>query len=590
MWWDCYAVAQIQHQQHHERPGDAAEAARLEHSALLGPRRWLFGAALLAFALSLFFNPYVDVSAFYLAREDRWLLLGGAGLMVAVSIRLRGRDAPLAAGIRLPLVVAATLFLACLAGHYWVLAGYDQSRDEQMATFDAAVFASGRLVQPIPTLWRDHAGALNTLYMYPAEHQGAWISSYLPLNAALRALAGFIATPALTGPLMTVIGALALWGCARRIWPQDREAPVVALLLYTASGQVIVTGMTAYAMPAHLALNLTWLWLFLRRAWWADAAALAVGFVAVGLHQPLMHPMFAAPVLSLLLLEKQWRRAAVYALGYAAIGIFWLWWPSWTWTLVQATAGAQQPQGVDYFTRLAMTVLRGDRNLPYMLVNLLRFVAWQHILLLPLLVLSLKIARKDRLAGALAAGVLLTTFVMAVILPFQGHGFGYRYLHGLIGNCILLAVYGWKSLGARQGTWRALLLRTSIAGIVVLVPLQLWMAHGLYASAAEVSARIEASDADYAVVGEEDVSFAFNLVHNPPLLDRRPVRLARGAVDPTLARLICANHASVALIGDGVLEPIAAYYGASQMTTADDANRAFAPMLARAGCRVIFLG
>jgi hypothetical protein len=32
---------------------------------------------------------------------------------------------------------------------------------------------------------------------------------------------------------------------------------------------------------------------------------------------------------------------------------------------------------------------------------------------------------------------------MAVILPSQGEGFGYRYLHGAIGTAILLAVYGW---------------------------------------------------------------------------------------------------------------------------------------------------
>src|SRR3546814_16107538 len=76
--------------------------------------------------------------------------------------------------------------------------------------------------------------------------------------------------------------------------------------------------MTAYAMPAHLTINLCWLWFVLRRRWWADAAALTLGFFAVGLHQFHYHPLFAAPILFLLLLRKAWGRAAFYALGSLA--------------------------------------------------------------------------------------------------------------------------------------------------------------------------------------------------------------------------------------------------------------------------------
>src|SRR3546814_21083899 len=84
---------------------------------------------------------------------------------------------------------------------------------------------------------------------------------------------------------MTLLGALALWGCARRIWPENREAAVVALLLYAGTGQIWLNGMTASAMPAHLTINLCWLWFVLRRRWWADAAALTTGFVEGGLTQ-----------------------------------------------------------------------------------------------------------------------------------------------------------------------------------------------------------------------------------------------------------------------------------------------------------------
>src|SRR3546814_17821973 len=96
------------------------------------------------------------------------------------------------------------------------------------------------------------------------------------VNAWLRALCGWVAVPTRTGPLWTRLGALALWACARRIWPENREAAVVALLLYAGTGQIWLNGMTAYAMPAHLTVNLCWLWLVLRRRWWADIVALTL--------------------------------------------------------------------------------------------------------------------------------------------------------------------------------------------------------------------------------------------------------------------------------------------------------------------------
>src|SRR3546814_13200414 len=104
-------------------------------------------------------------------------------------------------------------------------------------------------------MWWDHADALNPMYMFITDHREAWASAYLPANAALRAAVGWVAAPALTGPLLTPLGALALWGCARRIWPENREAAVVALLLYAGTGQIWLNGMTAHAMPAHLTIR-----------------------------------------------------------------------------------------------------------------------------------------------------------------------------------------------------------------------------------------------------------------------------------------------------------------------------------------------
>ncbi|MEQ1510325.1 MAG: hypothetical protein ABL909_08020 [Sphingopyxis sp.] len=544
--------------------------------------KWQIGAVMAALLLTLISSAQVNLTAMFLRQQDLILLGLGLALLAICGMRLAPQSRALSGRRYLLPLAAMVLALACLTGHTLVLGGYDMSRDEQMVIFDAAVFRSGHLTAALPALWRDAADALNTSFMIPAASRGAWVSAYLPGNAALHAVAG-----SLTAPLLSALGLIALWGCVRRLWPEDRELPIVALLLYIGSGQVVVTGMTAYAMSGHLALNLVWLWLFLRRHWRADVAALAVGFLATGLHQPLMHPMFAAPILFLCLIDRQWHRAALYLLGYAVICAFWLWWPGVMWGMVQASADATQPAGVDYASRLMQTVMGGDgARFPNMLANLLRFAAWQHLLLLPLFAMGIIALRGHRLFAALAAGVGLTALVMTVILPYQGHGFGYRYLHGLIGSVILVALHGWKLAVDKQPEWRPLLIRTTVCGLALTLALQVWMAHRFYAPYARASAAIEASDADYAVIDPEAAPFAQDLVINQPDLSNRPIRLDSMAVKPQLVTRLCQNRARVAFVSSGVLADIHAYF-----TMQADANVALrsaelSRSFAAAGCRV----
>lgn len=535
-------------------------------------------------------SGFQNLTAFFLRSQDIWLLLGAAAIAMGASWRASLRYAAFAWARWYAPVAALLLVLICYAGHYWVLSGYAMSRDEQMALFDASIFASGRLVAPLPSAWVPHADALNTLFMLPIEHPTAWVSGYLPMNAMLHALVGLVADPVLTGPLLVGLGAIALLGCVKSLWPDRPEALLVALLLYATSGQILITGMTSYAMSAHLALNLGWLWLFLQRRGLADWAALGVGFVAVGLHQPLFHPLFAAPILALLLVERAWRRALLYGIGYVAICVFWLLWPQWMYGLVAGADSGAPARGVDYVSRLIDVVRAGDTaRLANMAANLLRFLAWQPILLLPLAVMARPVIKRGGLPAALAWGAALPVGVMLVILPYQGHGFGYRYLHGVIGNLVLLAVYGWIELGDRLPIWRAALLRITIAGALIILPVQAWMAHGFYAPFARVSAAIERSEADYALIGAEDAPFSLDLVINRADLSNRPVRLIAEKVDGSLTEQICRPGSSVALIGDGLLSDISAYFGQAAEYNASSRAATVAPRRKTAGCVVTAL-
>lgn len=546
---------------------------------------WLVPAVLLAIAGALLLVPMRgNVTRLYLARQDFPVLLLGLLLIAAMGWRLAVRERPIDLSPWQLRVIALVLLVITFAGHWLVLLGHDQSRDEQMASFDAAVFASGRLVAGLPALWHQHASALNTLFMISLPEQQAWISAYLPVNAAIRALIGtLLGTPWLTGPLFTIIAIAAIWGCARRLWPERRESAAIAVLLLATSGQVLMAGMSSFAMSGHLALNLVWLWLFLRRRLAGDLGCLVVGFLATGLHQPLFHPLFAAPILLLVVLERDWRRTVLFLIGYLAIGLFWLGWPGLMTDMIGAGAGSG---GAGYLDRLLDTLGQGSPNrLQLMVANLLRFFAWQPLVLAPLLVIGATAARRDAMVAALLGGIVLTILVMLVILPYQGHGFGYRYLHGLIGNAILLGLHGFHQLGERTGRWRALLVHSVIASAIVIVPLQAWMSRRDYAPQASVSREIAARDVDYFVVGIWDAPFSIDLVTNPPALDVRPIRLFADQLKPDAIAAICATRPSIALADRKLLDPIFAYSGTFN-SPIEARNRALGAKLSAAGCRV----
>ena len=549
------------------------------------------GLCLVAFELPAIAPAWVDMSTVFLQFQDRWLLLGAAVLFAMACLRLPAASRPLLLPAWAPWTMALAIVVVCVAGHHWILCGYDMSRDEQMAVFDSRIFSAGRLVEPLPVLWQQHADALNLTFMLPVSHPIAWVSAYLPMNAMLRALTGLVADPTLTGPLLTGLGLLVLWLCARRLWPQERETGLVAVLLYVTSGQVLFAGMTAFAMPAHLTLDLLWLWLFLRARTTTDLAALAVAAVATGLHQPLFHPLFALQFLVGLVRDRAWGRVMLYAAGYAIICAFWLAWPIWMHALIAGPGSQTQAAGTDYLSRLIVTVTSGNEaRVPDMVANLLRFAAWQPILMLPLMAAGVVLARRERPTLALAASVALPILVMGVILPYQGQGFGYRYLQPALGPALLLAVQGFRCLVRRDTRLRPLLLRTTLAGLVVIFPLQAYMTHAFFAPAAGIDARIRASGADYAIVGPVDAPFARALVLNRPDLSNRPLRLLGDEIDADLIASICKSGARVALPTSALLAPMSNYVEIPPSDAADRRLAEMSPRLTAAGCTVERLG
>jgi hypothetical protein len=513
------------------------------------------------------------------------ILLFGSGASqpgASLSSRVSGRRLALA---------AAAVFAVCLSGHWIVFQGLDFSRDEQMATFDAAVYGSGRLAAPIPLVWRGIATALNLQFMLPIGDHAAWVSAYLPVNAMMRALVGTIADPVVTSPLLVAAGLLVLAAIGRRLWPASPGSQWAALLCYLGSSQIVITGMTAYAVSAHLTLNLLWLLLFLRRNRIGFAGTLIVGFLATGAHQPLFHPLFALPfVLGLVWRgagqeQRQWRRFAAYGVGYAVIAGFWLAWPIWISSHAGPVPVANDREGIDYATRLMRELsLLNIGAVWTMSVNLIRFVTWQHLLLLPLMVLGLVGGwRRSALVPPLAIGIVLPILVMGILLPWQGHGWGYRYLHPVLGSTCLLAGFGWQQAETMGLNLRRAMLRSSMASLLLLL-LHGWMAYRMVAPQAVPEHAIARSAADIAII---DVApFGSNLVINAPDLGKRPIRLIGQALHAGDIAALCRGR-RIAFVDAPQLDSLNVYYTGKRAGTATGHQQALHHAARAAGCTIV---
>src|SRR3546814_449225 len=190
---------------------------------------------------------------------------------------------------------------------------------------------------------------------------------------------------------------------------------------------------------------IVWLALFLRNDWRGHFGAAVVAFLAIGLHQLQFHPLFAAGFLFWIVLQRRWGLAAFYAVVYALIILFWgKVYPAILHDVYQVKplAGGK-PSNLALRLKILIFSRLGSDLLP--LLNLSRFMAWNNVLLLPLAALGVLQLRWRTMFARDASIVLpltITCILGLLLLVYQGHGWGYRYLHGLIGAFCLLGGFG----------------------------------------------------------------------------------------------------------------------------------------------------
>jgi hypothetical protein len=455
------------------------------------------------------------------------------------------------------LVIIGVTMVGCLAyGTHALMENFPLSIDERMVVFDMAVFDRMHLAAPLAEGWRPYAKALVPAFLLNENMPTGLVSSYLPMNALLRLAFSKLVDPALLNPLLALAGGAALLDIARRVFGHENPACWVVLLVYALSAQMLVNAMTVYSMTAHMALNLIWLAAFLRGGRLGHSMAILTGFVATGLHQLAFHPFFVAPFLLWRLRHREWKIVLLYGAAYTAIILWWLYYPL---LAGHEVANALQPPPNSSLAGRISTAFaerRGD-TVPTTFFNLMRFFAWQNAALLPLLSAAIAVAvRKRGLPAVLLFGIALWLSFITVVIPFQGHGWGYRYLHPYLGSFALLGGYGYEELRATIGrTIDGFVLTLSGVTALVTIPLLLMAAHRFVAPYVAVERLVARQRAPMVLIDTYALSTsdgrwagnAIETVRNLPDLSNRPLRFSSAGMNPELLAGLC-RRGHVALI------------------------------------------
>jgi hypothetical protein len=423
-------------------------------------------------------------------------------------------------------VAALTTFVATVLTAYLVLHAYPFAMDEFSADFQARIFAHGGLVAALPIGWRPFAPGMTPIFVaYDAIH-GSWLSAYLPVYALLKSPFVALGLGAMLNPLLAAISILVLAAIARQLWPNESLRPWVAIAFLATSSQFVVTSGTAYSMSAHLCLNLIWLWLYLRDDSRSFAAALVVGMLALGLHNPFPHALFVAPFLIRLLRDRRWVRVAAAAAAYGSASILWFFWIRFTYT---HTAGAGEGGLVDLFAVPTLSVLWVHG------INVSLLFTWQAPLLGLLAVAAL--LQPSKLASPLRDlgwGIAITLAFYTFFPRTQGHGWGYRYAYQVIGSLALLAAAGSAPLREALGRVRAtrLLVASFIVALVVQLPIRIIDVERFIRPFAAGAEFVRTRSADVVLVHGDSIWYGRDLVRNDPFLRGQPVVLRADGLSP----------------------------------------------------------
>jgi hypothetical protein len=316
--------------------------------------------------------------------------------------------------------------------------------DEYAAYFQGRVFAAGRLHGrlPAPLLdWLIPPG-FQDYFLNVSRVTGDVAEAYWPGFALLLAPFMWAGVPWLCNPVLSALTLLVIHRLAVELF-EDRQAAGFAVLLTMASPVIFANGISYYSMPAHLLANSVFALLLVRPTVFRATLAGFVGSLALVLHNPVPHVLFAAPwLLWVVSREGGVRLLAALVAGYLPLCVLLgLGWFLYSGHLMREGIPSVAPFAPWYRFHVMIEIFA----LPDRAVWLARLigVAKTWVWAVPgLMILAATGAirwRQDVMCRLFTASALSTLLGYLLVPVDQGHGWGYRYFHSAWMTLPLLA-------------------------------------------------------------------------------------------------------------------------------------------------------
>jgi hypothetical protein len=341
--------------------------------------------------------------------------------------------------------------LSWIGNHVWSIAGvvcvvlcistlvvylnHPLTMDEYAPYFQSQVFAAGHLTGQFPPRLVDWLvpGVYQDHFLVVSHSNGRIISAYWPAFALLLTPFTFLGIPWACNPVISALTLPAIHRLALRIFA-DRETAGLAVLLTLASPVIFADGVSYYSMQAHLLANCLFALLLLDPTPLRTLAAGLVGSIALTLHNPVPHILFAVPwILAIARHRDAAKLTGCLLAGYLPLclllGMGWA-------ALIDrvthdGTANAAQTAALDWIVTRVTTVF----SLPDSPILLARWVGIVKVWVWAVpgvVLLALAGAwkwRHNQHCRLLAASAVATLVGYLLVPVDQGHGWGYRYFH-----------------------------------------------------------------------------------------------------------------------------------------------------------------
>ena len=385
-------------------------------------------------------------------------------------------------------IALATTILLGIAS-LWIYHDHPLCMDEYAPFLQSQAFASGHLAGQIPAALIDWLVPFQNSFIIVSRDSGAVASAYWPSFALLMTPFTLLGIPWACNPVLTGLSVLALHRLALRLFGDTRAAGL-AVLFTVASPVVFADGMSYYSMTAHLLCNAVFVLLILdptpRRLFGAGV----VGSIALTLHNPLPHLLFALPWgLWLLTRERGIVRALALIAGYLplclTLGLGWYWFINDYLhrgpidTAIHASELNSKLGGVFGLPNHGVITAR--------LAGIAKVWLWAVPGLVVLAGMGFWRHRGDVRMKLLLASALLTLLGYLFVMVDQGHGWGYRYFHSAWFVIPLFAAAAFAPVkgGAPAEVARSDLLAWSLAcvalSLLVSIPQRAIQIHGFIA-------------------------------------------------------------------------------------------------------------